>query len=163
MSKIQNLNDLFVHGLKDVYYAEKQAVKSLSTMAEKATNSELATLLREHKTQSETQIERLEKVFELAGEKAEAVKCEAMDGILKEAKHLMEETPDPETRDAAIIFSAQAVEHYEITRYGSLATYAERLGMDEAADLLGDTLGEEEESDEKLSRLAEDKLNKKAV
>lgn len=163
MATITDLRGLFLHGLKDMYYAEKQAQKTLKSMAAKATSSELAEQLAEHEGRSSTHIERLEKVFELVGEKAEGVTCEAMDGILKEAKELMDEVEDAETRDAAIIFSAQAIDHYEITRYGSLATFAEELGFQEAADLLGDSLGDEEDADERLSILAEDRVNQKAA
>lgn len=163
MSKITDLRGLFLHGLKDLYYAEKQSKKMLSTMADKATNRELKSQLKEHGDHSQTHIDRLDKVFEMIGEKAEGVTCEAMDGILKEAKGLLDEIEDAETRDAAIVFSAQAIDHYEITRYGSLATFAERLGHQEAADLLGDSLGEEESADERLSVLAEDTLNKDAM
>ncbi len=99
----------------------------------------------------------------MLGEKAEGVTCEAMDGILKESKHLMSEVEDAETRDAAIVFCAQAIDHYEITRYGSLATFANRLGHEDAAELLGKTLGEEEEADKRLSVLAESTLNKAAA
>ncbi len=163
MSKITDLRGLLLHGLKDLYYAEKQSKKTLSDMAGKATHADLKSLLQEHGSTSDTHLKRLDKVFDLIGEEAEGVRCEAMDGILKECRHLMEEVSDPETRDAAIVFSAQAIDHYEITRYGSLATFAERLGMEEASELLGETLGEEEETDERLTRLAEDTLNKKAV
>jgi ferritin-like metal-binding protein YciE len=163
MSKITDLRGLFLHGLKDLYYAEKQSKKTIASMAEKATNSELKSQLEAHASSSTTHIERLDKVFEMVGEKAEGVTCEAMDGILKEAKGLMDEVEDAETRDAAIVFSAQAIDHYEITRYGSLATFAERLGYDEASELLGETLGEEEEADKRLSVLAENTLNKEAV
>ncbi|WP_412060831.1 ferritin-like domain-containing protein [Rubrivirga sp. IMCC45206] len=163
MSKITDLRGLFLHGLKDLYYAEKQSKKTIASMAEKATNTDLASQLKAHAEHSDTHIQRLDKVFELIGEKAEGVTCEAMDGILKESKHLMDEVEDAETRDAAIVFCAQAIDHYEITRYGSLATFAERLGHDEAAQLLGDTLGEEEDADERLSLLAKDTLNKEAV
>ena len=163
MSKITDLRGLFLHGLKDLYYAEKQAQKTLQSMAEKASSSELAEQLAEHQGRSKTHLERLEKVFDLVGEKAEGVTCEAMDGILKEAKHLMDEVEDAETRDAAIIFSAQAIDHYEITRYGSLATFAEELGFQEASDLLGDSLGDEEDADERLSMIAEDRINAKAA
>ena len=163
MSKITDLRGLFLHGLKDMYYAEKQSKKTIQSMAEKASNSDLKKQLKEHGSHSDTHMERLEKVFEMLGEKAEGVTCEAMDGILKEAKGLMDEVEDAETRDAAIVFSAQAIDHYEITRYGSLATFAERLGHQEAADLLADSLGEEEDADERLSMLAESTLNKDAV
>ena len=163
MSKITDLRGLLLHGLKDMYYAEKQSKKTIATMAEKANNSELKAQLREHSSHSDTHLERLEQVFEMLGEKAEGVTCEAMDGILKEAKGLMDEVKDPETLDAAIVFSAQAIDHYEITRYGSLATFAERLGHQDAADLLADSLGEEEDADERLSMLAESTLNKDAM
>jgi ferritin-like metal-binding protein YciE len=163
MSKITDLRGLFLHGLKDMYYAEQQAQKTLKTMAEKATSSELAEQLAEHQGRSETHVERLQKVFDLLGEKAEGVTCEAMDGILKEARELMDEVEDAETRDAAIIFSAQAIDHYEITRYGSLATFAEELGLQEASDLLADSLGDEEDADERLSMIAEDRINARAA
>ena len=163
MSKITDLKGLFIHGLKDLYYAEQHSKKTIASMAEKATNADLKKQLEDHATHSTTHIERLDKVFELIGEKAEGVKCDAMDGILKESKHLMEEVSDAETRDAAIVFCAQAIDHYEITRYGSLATFANRLGHEEAAELLGKTLGEEEEADKRLSVLAEETLNKAAA
>lgn len=163
MSKITDLRGLFLHGLKDMYYAEKQSKKTIQDMAGKASNADLKTQLQEHAAHSDRHLERLEQVFEMIGEKAEGVTCEAMDGILKEAKGLMKEVEDADTRDAAIVFSAQAIDHYEITRYGSLATFAERLGHQDASNLLGDSLGEEEEADERLSQLAESTLNKKAV
>ncbi len=163
MSKITDLRGLFLHGLKDLYYAEKQSKKTIASMAKKATNSDLRGQLEDHASHTDSHIERLDKVFELIGEKAEGVTCEAMDGILKESKHLMGEVEDDETRDAAIVFCAQAIDHYEITRYGSLATFAERLGYNEASELLGETLGEEEEADKRLSVLAESTLNKDAV
>ena len=163
MSKITDLRGLFLHGLKDLYYAEKQSKKVIAQMAEKATTADLKQYLEDHAGRSDTHIDRLDKVFSLIGEKAEGVTCEAMDGILKESKHLMDEVADADTRDAAIVFCEQAIEHYEITRYGSLATFAERLGYKEASDLLGETLGEEEETDKRLSVLAESTLNKEAV
>ena len=163
MATITDLRGLFLHGLKDMYYAEQQALKTIRSMAEQASSSELAEQLAEHEGRSKTHIERLEKVFEIVGEKAEGVTCEAMDGILKEAKELMGEVEDADTRDAAIIFSAQAIDHYEITRYGSLATFAEELGMQDASDLLADSLGEEEDADERLTLIAEKRVNEKAA
>lgn len=163
MSNITDLRGLFVHGLKDIYYAEKKSKKTLSTMAQKATDADLTSYLQEHAQRSDTHIERLDRVFEIIGEKAEGVECKAMDGILAECEHLMQDVSDPETMDAAIVFCEQAIEHYEITRYGSLATFAERLGFSEAADLLGETLGEEEETDKRLSVLAERSLNAEAA
>lgn len=164
MSQINDLRGLFLHTLKDIYYAEQQVKKLMPEMAEKASNKELKDSIGGHLNQAQTHIDRLEKVFKAIGEKAEGVTCQAMDGIVKECRELMSEVEDAETRDAAIISSAQAVDHYEITRYGTLATWAEQLGLDDAVvDHLRDSLGEEEESDEKLTRLAEDKLNQKAV
>jgi ferritin-like metal-binding protein YciE len=163
MSKINDLNDLFVHTLKDIYFAEKHILKAMPGMIDNATSPDLKKAIESHRTQTETHVDRLEKVFELIGEDAKAVKCPAIEGIVTEAKELMDETSDGATRDAAIIAAAQAVEHYEITRYGTLATWAEQLGNTDARDLLRETLGEEEETDEKLTRLAEDKLNQKAV
>ena len=163
MAQINDLRGLLLHGLKDMYYAEKQSKKTISDMAQKASNADLKKQLQEHGAHSDQHLQRLEQVFDILGEKAEGVTCEAMDGILKEAKGLLDEIEDAETRDAAIVFSAQAIDHYEITRYGSLATFAERLGHQEASDLLADSLGEEEEADERLSMLAESTLNKDAV
>ena len=163
MAQINDLRGLFLHTLKDIYYAEQQVKKLMPEMAQKATNKELKDAIGGHLDQAQQHIDRLEKVFDVIGEKAEGVTCQAMDGIVKECRELMDEVEDAETRDAAIISSAQAVDHYEITRYGTLATWADQLGLDEAGDHLRDSLGEEEESDEKLTRLAEDKLNQKAV
>ena len=163
MSKITDLRGLFLHGLKDMYYAEQQSQKTLKSMLDKVSSSELKEQLSEHLDRSKTHISRLEQVFEIVGEKAEGVTCEAMDGILKEAKELMGEVEDAKTRDAAIIFSAQAIDHYEITRYGSLATFAEELGMQDASDLLADSLGDEEDADERLTMLAEQRVNEAAA
>ena len=163
MAQITDLRGLLLHGLKDMYYAEKQSKKTLSDMAQKASNAALKKQLEEHGAHSDEHLQRLEQVFDILGEKAEGVTCEAMDGILKEAKGLLDEIEDAETRDAAIVFSAQAIDHYEITRYGSLATFAERLGHQDASDLLANSLGEEEEADERLSQLAESTLNKAAA
>ena len=163
MAQITDLRGLLLHGLKDMYYAEKQSKKTLSDMAQKASNADLKKQLQEHGAHSDEHLQRLEQVFDILGEKAEGVTCEAMDGILKEAKGLLDEIEDAETRDAAIVFSAQAIDHYEITRYGSLATFAERLGHQDASDLLANSLGEEEEADERLSQLAESTLNKAAA
>ena len=160
---ISNLNDLFVHLLQDIYYAEKQIVKALPDMIEKADSSELGTLFSDHKAETQTQISRLEKVFDLIGQPAKGEKCPAIEGILKETRELMDEVDDADTLDAAMIAAAQAVEHYEITRYGTIIAYADMLGHDEVVDILRDTLSEEDDADSKLTRLAEDKLNKQAA
>ncbi len=160
---IKNLNDLYVHTLKDIYYAEKQILKALPKMMKKADSSQLAALFSEHKAETETQVNRLEQVFKIIGEPAKGEKCPAIEGIIKETEELMSEVEDADTLDAAMIASAQAVEHYEITRYGSLISWAERLGHEEVVNILRDTLGEEKDADSKLTRLAEDHLNQEAV
>lgn len=158
-----NLKDLFMHGLKDIYYAENQITKALPKMAEQATAAALRKGFEDHLKETKEQIKRLDQVFELCGEKAQGEKCPAIEGIIKEGEEMMTEIKDGETRDAAMIAAAQAVEHYEIARYGTLIAWAEMLGMKEAQNLLRDTLAEEKDTDAKLNRLAEDKLNKKAA
>lgn len=162
MSSPKNLNDLFLHTLKDIYYAEKQLVKAIPKMEEKATDNALKKGFKAHLKQTETHVQRLEKVFEICGVKPSGEKCDAIDGIIKEAESVMKDIKDEETRDAAIIAAAQAAEHYEIARYGALISWAGNLGMDEAKNILRDTLAEEKDEDSKLTRLAEDKLNAKA-
>lgn len=158
-----NLQELFVHTLKDIYYAENQIAKALPKMAERASASGLRKGFEEHLNETKTQIKRLEQVFKLCGEKASGEKCPAIVGILQEGEELMKEIKDDDTRDAGMIAAAQAVEHYEIARYGALVAWAGELGMTDARNILRDTLAEEKDADAKLTRLAEDKLNKKAA
>jgi len=160
---MSNLNDLFVHFVRDMYYAEKQILKELPKMARKAQSAELKELFEEHREETEGQVERLEQVFEELGLKARGVTCVAIQGILDEGKEIMEETSDDDARDSGMIAAAQAVEHYEITRYGTMITWAERLGLDKARKLLAETLEQEKAADGKLTRLAERSLNKKAA
>lgn len=160
---IKSLSDLFVHTLKDIYFAEKLLVKKLPVMAEKAGSAELKHLFQAHFEETKTHVERLEKVFSLIGEEAAGEECPAIEGIIEEAEELLDEIKDAKTRDAALIASAQAAEHYEITRYGSLASWAQQLGHDEAVTILRETLTEEKDADNKLLRLGEDKLNEKAA
>ena len=160
---ISNLDDLFVHLLKDIYYAEKQIIKSLPDLIGNAGNADLKKAFEDHKAETETQIERLETVFDLCGEAAKGEKCPAIEGILKETKELMDEVDDASTLDAAMIAAAQAVEHYEITRYGTIISYAEQLGKDEVVTILRDTLAEEVAADDKLSNLAKTHLNAEAA
>lgn len=160
---IDSLQDLFLHTLQDIYYAEKQIVKALPKMAKKADSAQLRTAFELHLTQTEGQVKRLEKVFELLGEKAKGEKCPAILGIIEEAEELMGEIKDADTRDAAMIAAAQAVEHYEMTRYGTLVSWSEQLGMREAGRILGETLAEEKETDVKLTKLAESRLNREAA
>lgn len=160
---IQTLNDLFLHTLQDIYYAEQQIKKNLPTMAEKATAPDLKAGFEEHLEQTEGHIARLEQVFELIGESVKGVDCPAIDGILEEADDVSGDVDDKQVLDAALIASAQAVEHYEMTRYGTLIAWAKQLGNDEAASLLAETLEEERETDQKLTQLAEGSVNQQAA
>jgi len=150
---MKDLSELFSEQLADLYDAEKQLVKALPKMAENASSSELESAFREHLGQTETQIERLEEVFEILGKQPKGKKCEAMAGLIAEAKDLMEES-EPNVKDAALIAAAQKVEHYEIASYGCLRTWADLLEMDQASMLLQETLDEEKETDEKLTDIA---------
>jgi ferritin-like metal-binding protein YciE len=161
--KIENLSDLFLHTLKDIYFAENQIVKVLPKMVKASDSKELARAFESHLEETKEQISRLEQVFKLLGKKAEGEKCPAIEGILKEGDELMKEIKDPDTRDAAMIAAAQAVEHYEITRYGTLVSWGELLGLPDAVKLLSVTLKEEHGADAKLNKLAENKLNKQAA
>jgi ferritin-like metal-binding protein YciE len=156
---MSTLRDLFEMELKDIYYAEKALVKALPKMAKGATAAELKEGILAHLEQTKGQVERLEQVFELIEVPAKGKKCEAMEGLIAEGASLLEEDADAEVLDAGIIAAAQKVEHYEIASYGTLCTWAKQLGLDEAAELLGATLAEEKETDEKLSQLAESQIN----
>lgn len=162
-AKEKTLNDLFLHTLKDIYYAEKQILKALPRMAKNAESEELRQAFETHREETEGQIERLEKVFEMLGKPARGVQCEAINGIIEEGKEVMEDFADSEALDAGILAAAQAVEHYEITRYGSLKTWAQELGMDDAAKLLDQNLQEEKKTDKLLTDLAEARVNTKAA
>jgi ferritin-like metal-binding protein YciE len=161
--KIENLNDLFLHTLQDIYFAEKQIVKALPKMMKKTDSPELSKAFESHLAETEVQVTRLEQVFEMLGQKPKATKCPAIEGIIEEANELISDIQDPDTRDAGMIAAAQAVEHYEITRYGTLISWAELLGMQDAAKVLGQTLKEEYGADQKLTKLAESRLNKEAA
>ncbi len=157
------LQELFLDSIKDIYWAEKALTKALPKMSKAATSSELQQAFTEHLRVTEVQIGRLEQVFELLGKKAQAVKCEAMAGLTKEAESLISETKKgSETRDVALIMAAQKVEHYEIASYGSMATLAAQLGLSEVKELLGQTLQEEKDTDVLLSQIAESKINPEA-
>ena len=160
---IQTFDDLFVHTLRDIYYAEKQILKNLPTMIAKATDPALKRGLEMHRTETETQITRLEQVFEMHGVAAKQVHCPAIDGILEEASELASEIADKQVLDAGIIAAAQAVEHYEITRYGSLVAWAKMLGRNDCAAVLQQTLDEEKNADKNLTSLAESGVNRKAA
>jgi len=156
------LRELFVNELKDIYWAEKALTKAIPKMIKNATSGELKDALTEHLEVTEEQVKRVEQVFEKIGEKAQAKKCEAMSGLIKEAQEIMEETEKGVVRDAGIISAAQKVEHYEIATYGTLCAFAKTLGEDEAVELLEETLNEEKEADISLSQIAESSINVEA-
>ena len=160
---IKSMEDLFLHTLQDVYYAENQIVKSLPKMIEKSTNRELASGLRNHLAETEQQVSRLDQVFKTLGQTPKGTDCPAMDGLIKEADDVAGEIEDKKVLDAAIIASAQAIEHYEISRYGTLIAWAEELGHDKVIRFLRANLKEEKAADKKLNTLAEAKLNRKAA
>jgi ferritin-like metal-binding protein YciE len=159
----KTLNDLFLDTLKDIYYAEKQIVKTLPKMAKAATSAELKAGFEQHTEESEGHVERLEQVFELIGKPARGKTCEAILGIIEEGKSIMDEFKGTEALDAGLVSAAQAVEHYEIARYGTLKTWAGQLGLTEAVSLLDKTLQEEIATDKKLTQVAEAKVNRKAA
>ena len=152
---VSSLSDLFYDTLRDVYWAEKHLVKALPKMAKAASNPGLSDAILNHRAETEVHAERLEQIFEMIGKAARAKKCEAMVGLSAEGDHVMEEVEDDTVRDVGIIGAAQAVEHYEIARYGTLAAWAKQLGLDDVVALLITTLEEEKAADEKLSGLAD--------
>lgn len=156
---MKSLHDLFVHFLRDVLYAEKQGLKTLRTMQRKAESDALKTFLDKHKDETETQIDRLTEALEALDLSGRGVRCEAMDGIIDETKELMEEAKDGPTRDAAIIAAAQAMKHYEITRYGTIIAWAKQLGHAKVVDLMGKSQKEDAEADKAMTTLAEKHLN----
>lgn len=160
---IKTLDDLFVHTLQDVYYAEQKITKALPKMIEKVTDPQLKQAFQTHLAETKNQVRRLEQVFEMHGEPAKAVTCPAIDGIVDEANEIMSDASDPEVLDAAALASAQAVEHYEITRYGTLISWARQLGRNDCASVLQQTLEEEKETDLKLTEIAEARVNRVAV
>ncbi len=160
---IKSLDDLFVHTLQDIYYAEQQITKNLPTMIEKASSPELKNTFQKHLVETQGQIKRLEQVFEMHGQPVKGVTCAAMDGIISETKEIISDCSDTEVCDAAMISAAQAIEHYEMTRYGSLIAYAKQLGRDDCASVLAETLEEEKAADRALTELAEGRVNKMAA
>ncbi|WP_207536670.1 YciE/YciF ferroxidase family protein [Sabulicella rubraurantiaca] len=160
---IKTLDDLFVHTLQDIYYAEQQIAKNLPTMISKAGDSQLKQGLEQHLTETQNQIKRLEQVFQMHGQEVKGTTCAAMDGIISEAKDILGDVSDQDVIDAAIISSAQAVEHYEITRYGTLIAFAKQLGRHDCASVLQQNLDEEYAADKKLTAVAESRVNRKAA
>jgi ferritin-like metal-binding protein YciE len=160
---IKTMDDLFVHMLRDVYYAEQQILKALPKMIDKARDAELKTGLKEHFDETKNHVVRLDEVFRMIDMQAKAVDCPAMDGILKEAEEIAGDVADKSVLDAAIIASAQAVEHYEITRYGTLIAWAQELGRSDCASVLEETLEEEKAADRLLTEVAEARVNQEAA
>jgi ferritin-like metal-binding protein YciE len=151
---IQTMDDLLLHGLKDIYYAENQIAKSLPKLIDKATNRDLSKGLKDHLEETKNQIARLDQVFQKLDEKPQGVKCPAIDGLISEADDVAGEVEDKDVLDAAIVGAAQSVEHYEIARYGTLIAWAESLGRDDITRLLTTNLNEEKAADKKLSSVA---------
>ena len=163
MEQLNSLENLLLHELQDMYHAEQQLVKALPKVAKKANSPMLKNAVEEHLRQTEGHVNRLEQAFQILGQPAKGRKCKAMVGILDEAEETMKEKGTAETLDAAIIMSAQKVEHYEIAGYGSLAKWAERLGRHDLKNLLGQTLQEEKAADQKLTELAESGINQESA
>ncbi len=163
MAQEKTLDDLFLDTLKDIYFAEKQIGKALPKMAKAAQSPELKAGFEHHLDETEAQIDRLEQVFDMLGKPARGKTCEAILGILEEGKSIMDDFKGAPALDAGLVSAAQAVEHYEIARYGTLKTWAQQLGMNDAAKLLDANLREELAADKKLSQLAEVDLNRKAA
>jgi len=159
---MDTFKELFEDTLKDVFYAEKAILKALPKMAKKASSKKLQMAFTRHQKETEKQVMRLEQVFQMMGSKASGKRCPAIEGIIEEAQELMKEASDDTIRDAAMLAAAQAVEHYEISRYGTLAAWADKLQMEDAAELLRTTLEEEKATDEKLTELAESEINVEA-
>jgi ferritin-like metal-binding protein YciE len=160
---IKTMDDLFVHQLKDIYYAEKRIVGALPKMIEKTTSPELKEGFETHLGETKVHVRRLEQVFKMRGVEAESVTCPAIDGIIEEADEVAAEVADKKVLDAALISAAQAVEHYEIARYGTLIAWAKQLGRNDCASVLQETLSEERATDKKLTQLAEGGVNRAAA
>ena len=160
---MQTMDDLFIHSLQDIYYAEHQILKALPDMAAKASDAELKKGFNMHLRQTKGQIKRLDQAFKKLKAKPQGTKCPAIDGIIEEANDIAAEIDDKMVLNAALIAAAQAVEHYEITRYGSLIAWAKKLGRSDSASLLQQNLDEEKATDKKLTALAETNVNRKAA
>ena len=159
---METFKELFEETLKDIYYAEKAILKALPKMAKKASSKKLQAAFTKHQKETEKQVDRLDQVFELLGKRASGKKCPAIDGIIEEGEEVMKEAKDDTIRDAAMLAAAQSVEHYEISRYGTLVAWAEKMEMSDAAELLQATLDEEKATDEALTELAESEINVEA-
>ncbi len=159
MKATATMEGLFVHGLKDIYSAEKQLVKALPRLARAASSEKLRAAIKEHLEQTEHQVERLDQVFESLAASSRGAKCVAMEGLIEEGKSIQDQEFEDSVLDAALIGAAQKVEHYEIAAYGTLAAIARLLGREDAVQLLQETLDEEKQADRKLTELAESEIN----
>ena len=160
---IKTMDNLFVHTLRDIYYAEKQILKALPDMIEKSSDAQLKQGFQSHLAETRNHVTRLEQVFRMHGAQASGVDCPAIDGIIEEADDVADEVDNKSVMDAALIAAAQAVEHYEMTRYGSLIAWAKQLGRNDCAALLQQNLDEEKAADKKLTQIAESKVNRMAA
>ena len=160
--KLASLDDLFLHEIRDLHSAEKQLTKSLPKLAKAAHSVKLKKAFEDHLKETEGQLERLDRIFELLGKSSRGPSCKAMEGLIEEGSELIKEEADPNVKDAALIGAAQRVEHYEIAGYGTARAFAELLGYSEAAKLLQETLAEEKGADEKLNDLALSEINAQA-
>lgn len=160
---IKGMDDLFVHQLQDIYYAEKRIVAALPEMIQKSTTPQLRTAFELHLQETRNHVSRLEEVFKLIGTQAQSVDCPAIDGIIEEADEVAGEVADKSVLDAALVAAGQSVEHYEIARYGTLIAWAKTLGKEDCAKLLAETLAEEKAADEKLTSIAEQGVNRAAA
>ena len=160
---IKTMNDLFVHTLRDIYYAENQILKALPEMIEKATDAQLKQAFQSHLAETKNQVKRVEQVFQMHGVEAKGIDCPAIDGIIEEADDVAGEIADKEVLNAALVGAAQAVEHYEIARYGTLIAWAKQLGRNDCASVLQKNLDEEKAADKKLTEIAEARLNFRAA
>ena len=162
-TKQKELSDLFLDTLKDIYYAEKHILRALPKMAKAAQSDELKRAFETHRGETEGQVARLDQVFEILGKRAAGKKCPAIEGLVEEGKEVMEDFKESDALDAGLLSGAQAIEHYEISRYGTLRTWAAQLGMQDAARLLDQTLAEEKKTDQLLTKIAERGVNRKAA
>ena len=160
---IKTMDDLFVHTLRDIYYAENQIVKALPDMIEKASDPQLKQAFQAHLGETKNHVKRVEQVFQMHGVEVKGVDCPAIDGIIEEAEEVASEVDDKQVLDAALIAAAQAVEHYEMTRYGTLVAWAKQLGRNDCASVLQKNLDEEKSADKKLNDIAERSVNRKAA
>lgn len=163
MAQTKDINDLFLHFLQDIYYAERQILKALPKMAKAAETDSLKQALTHHREETEQQVERLQKVFEACGKRARGTTCEAIQGLIEEGEDVINDFEQGPARDSGIVACAQAVEHYEIARYGALVAWAKAGGQNDAVSLLEETLEEEKKADQLLNRIANEEVNRQAA